>query len=85
MEFITRLMNDQTIRQRFKASEERRAHCEKLWAEQGIEDVAEGGSIAEPPAPEPDEPEVIVETEGTIEEEEPSGDTAPDDAEDHAD
>jgi hypothetical protein len=50
MEFITRMMNDQSTRQRFKASEERRAYCEEEW----IRTQEDADSEPDKPAPEPD-------------------------------
>ncbi len=67
LEFLTRYMNDPVIKQRYKASEQRREYCEGLWAE------AQGGDV---PAVEPE----VVEPKPTAEPE--PEDTEPDPAED---
>ena len=52
MEFIERMMNDPDVRQRLKASEQRRAYCEEEWLKQGTE--VEPEAAPEPaPVPEP--------------------------------
>ncbi len=56
LEFLTRMMNDPSVRQRLKNAEERRAYCEEEWTKQNDE-----AEVAEPtpePDPEPDQAEV---------------------------
>jgi len=77
MQFLERMMNDPTVRQRFKASEERRVYCEEKWAEQ-----ENGEEVAATPTETAPEPEPEAEAEG---QEDTEPDATPDPAVDEPD